>query len=61
MAQHDKLFNVLSPSDKQGGHTMAADLSCKHARNIEQDVQHNVDAINSAERAESGLMQVRLE
>ena len=71
MAQHVKLFNALSPSDKQGWKTIAADLSCEHARNIEQDVQHSVAAINSvktraqAERAESGLMKrfstIRLE
>ena len=46
MAQHDKLFNALSPSDKEGWDMIAADLSCEHARDIEQDVQHNVDAIN---------------
>ena len=52
-AQHVKLFNAFSPSDKQG----------KHARNIEQDAQLNVDAINlvktraQAQRAVSGLMQ----
>ena len=63
MAQHDKLFNALSPSDKEGWDMIAADLSCEHARDIEQDVQHNADAINlpmsrtQAERAESGLMQ----
>ena len=71
MAQHVKLFNALSPSDKQCWDTIAADLLCKHARNIEQEVQHNVDAINlvmsraQAERADSGLMQnvsmIRLE
>ena len=63
MPQHDKLFNALSPSDKERWDMLAADLSCEHARDIEQDVQHNVDAINlpmsraQAERAESGLMQ----
>ena len=71
MAQHVKLFNALSPSDKQCWDTIAADFSRKHARNIEQDVQVNVDAINSVisraqvECAESGLMQrasmIRLE
>ena len=61
--QHVKLFNALSPSDKEGWDMIAADLSCEHARDIEQDAQHNVDAINlpmsraQAERAESGLMQ----
>ena len=45
MAQHVKMFNALSPSDKHVWDTVAADLSCKHARNIEQDVQHNVGAI----------------
>ena len=63
MAQHVKLFNALSPSDKQGWDTMAADLSRKHARNIEQDLRHDVDTINlvksrsRAEHAKSGLMQ----
>ena len=62
MAQHVKLFNALSPSDKQGWDTMAADLSRKHARNIEQDLRHDVDTINlvksrsRAEHAKSGLM-----
>ena len=37
MAQHVKLFNALSPSDKQDWDTMAADLSRKHVRNIEQE------------------------
>ena len=46
MAQHVKLFNAFSPSDKHGWDTVAADLSCELARNIEQDVQHNVDAFN---------------
>ena len=46
MAQHVKLFNALSPSNKQCWDTIAADLLCKHARNIEQEVQHSVDAIN---------------
>ena len=71
MAQHVKLFNALSPSDKKGWDTIAADLSCRHAGDIERDVQHTVDTINlvmsrtQAERADSGLMQsvsmIRLE
>ena len=40
MVQHVKLFNALSPSDKEGWDTTAADLSCEHARNIENLVQH---------------------
>ena len=58
MAQHVKLLNALSPSDKQGWDTMAADLSRKHIRNIEQDVRHDVDTINlvkSRSRAERWL------
>ena len=38
MAQHVRMFNALSPSDKQGQDTIAADLSCEHARDIKQDV-----------------------
>ena len=62
VAQHVKLFNALSPSGKKGWDTIAADHSCRHAGDIERDVQHNVDAINlvmsrtQAERADSGLM-----
>ena len=63
MAQHVKMFNALSPPDKHVWHTIATDFSCKHARNIEQVVQHIVETINlvmsraRTERAESGLMQ----
>ena len=63
MAHHVKMFNTLSPSDKHVGDTIAADLSCKHARNFKRNVQHNVGAINfvmpraRTQRAESGLMQ----
>ena len=46
LAQHVKLFNALSPSDKEGWETIATDLSCEHARDIKQDVQHDVEAIN---------------
>ena len=41
LAQHVKLFNELSASDKEGWETTAADFLCEHA-----DVQHDVDAIN---------------
>ena len=61
--------STRSPSDKQGWDTIVTDLPCVHARNIEQDVQHNMDAIvisrAQAERVEFGLMQrvsmIRLE
>ena len=62
MAQDVKLINELLPSDKEGWDTIAADISCEHALDIDQE-QHKVDVINQtiwraqAQGAESGLMQ----